>query len=83
MTSCGLSSKQAADLLGLLYVNELIENNGELTIYKTTKKGYEFLTYYDHLCQLLQNGKKETAQSGSKSSTVRTIFRNHFSSEHK
>jgi len=53
MYGCGLSSEQTADLLSVLRFNDLIEENGETGVYRTTKKGYEFLSYYDHLSQLL------------------------------
>ncbi len=72
--SCGLSHRQAKDLLGFLHLSNLLENNGEPASYKTTKKGYEFLDYYDGICGLLRTGEMET-RIGLES-PGRTIFHN-------
>lgn len=79
MYSCGLSSEQAADLLSVLHFNDLIEKNEESTVYQTTKKGYEFLSYYDRLSQLLlQTVERETIRSRSEHVVVGSVFRNHW-----
>ena len=84
MYGCGLSSEQAADLLGVLRFNDLIEKNEELAVYHTTRKGYEFLSYYDHLSQLLlQTVEMETLRRRSEPVVVGSVFRNHYSTKQK
>lgn len=84
MYGCGLSSEQAADLLSVLRFNDLIEKNGEPAVYCTTKKGYEFLSYYDHLSQLLlQTVEIETLRRRSEPLVVGSFFRNHYSTKQK
>ncbi len=79
--SCGLSHRQAKDLLGFLHLSNLLENNGEPASYRTTKKGYEFLEYYDGICQLLHAGEMET-RIGLES-PGRTIFHNNHLTQRK
>jgi predicted transcriptional regulator len=83
MYSCGLSSKQAAYLPGVLLFNDLIEKDGESRIHQTTKKGCEFLSYYNRLSQLLQTEEMETPRSRSETIVVGSIFRNRYSAKQK
>ncbi len=83
MRSCGLSSKQAVDMLGVLRLNDLIEKNEEPTIYLTTEKGYEFLGYYDRLSQLLRTEAMGGPRSRSEPVVVGNDFCNHYSTKRK
>lgn len=84
MYGCGLGSERAAELLSVLRFNDLIEKNGEPAVYRTAKKGYEFLSYYDHLSQLLlQTVEMETFRRRSEPLVVGSVFRNHCSTKQK
>lgn len=83
MYTCGLSSKQETDMLDALQFSDLIEKNEEPRIYQTTKKGHEFLRYYDRLCQLLQTDEMEIPRSRLEPAVVGSGFRNHYSTKQK
>jgi len=83
MYGCALSRRRAACLLGVLRFNDMIEGDEESRIYQTTKKGYEFLSYYNRLSQLPQTEEMETPWSRSGSLVVGSIFRNRYSTRQK
>ncbi len=72
MYGCNLSFATTDDLLDILITNDLIETDSVSRLYQTTKKGCEFLKYYDALSQMLQTKEMIITWSRTKLTTTKS-----------